>query len=415
MSDVVTETAAPAPAIEPAPTATLEAPAEEPVEEQQVAEPVTSTEKPQPVSRREARRGLRRGGTPPAPAPEPVAAEPAGEAPVAEAPAPAAAVAPEGPAQPDPIMVDVPDYHPVREMGLKAFKATSDLEARGIRALLNSYTRRAELAEMQKQLSTRDKELAEVQRELATVQSQQAAQTQFRATPEYSLHQQRYQELKDAYGEEVANNYMEGVQRKLNELAAKEFEQRWGQVEADRFQRAAQQFANTAWQHTNGLPEPIRQLPEFGQYFQQALEGFNDAIARGHVRDVKPGDQEGLLKAFTAFFSTHLLRQPNVVAAFNRMDEQKRQQEKAAVDQAAAKQRELDAIKKQAVEEHMKSLAAKRQGSPPNPLGNLQSATRARVPDGQTDESELKPSSPGQLRRMVRQQVREDTRRRFGG
>jgi len=411
MTDVATETLV-APAASDTPAETPITPA---------AETPLAEEARGPLSRREAKSGLRQdrtvepaveipaGGAEPAVGgAEPLVggAEPAvgGADPAAGGAAPAVTPPVEAVA---PIVVPIPADHPLRKLGIQELTAKSPLEERGIRAMLNSYVRRKEVDE-------RDHKIAMYEEKIARRDAQEAADQKWRSTPGYQSAVERYTELKEAYGEDVANQFWRGVSVEYKQIEDTEYQTRIGAIKEEREQAAAETWAQQAWQNQARLPEPIRTLPDFPRWFQNATLAFNAELERGAYPEAQ-NDQD-LHAAFGKFFSARLVAEPAVVAAFKGMETSKQRQSQAATEQAAAKQREREAIEKAAVEKAMKEIAAKRQGSPLHPLGNLPaSAGRDRLPaesngDVETDLSKM---TPHQLRKAQREASRLDSRRRL--
>jgi len=297
-------------------------------------------------------------------------------------------------------------------MGVKELAARDEREARAIRAMLNSHVRRQEVVE-------RDKRIAELQEWQVRREAEDAARGAWDKTPEAATVRQRYQELKDAYGDEVADGYLKGMADKLETAIQSEYDKRMQSVNAERAAqnaqesaRAAETFATQAWERAQRL-EKLRGLPEFGQYFDQTLRDFDALVAARRIPNVQPGDFDGLLNAFSTFFSERLIAKPAVVAALRAADERVKQEQQAAANAAAAKQREIDAIKKQAIEDHLKGLADKRQAAPPNPLANMgPTATRDRSPTPDAGQDDLANLGRTQLRRQLRNQAVADGRQR---
>ena len=370
-----------------------------------------------PLSRREAKRGLQetlhtRAAELAAPVAAPegrspdITSEPSKtlEAAVAPTGGAVAPVAPVAPKPPQPIRIPVPEGHPIREMGVEFFTAHSPQEERALRASLNSYTRRNEVVTLQAKVD--DYARKEAERE-----AREAAQQKWTARPEYKAVMARYQEIKDSFGEADAEQYLRGFNADFEQLAAEETQQRMSQIDEQNIQQAAEGWKNEALANVTTLPEAIRRLPAFSQWFEQAVHSFNAEIELGHYPQLKTA--EGLHKEFMRFFSSRLTKEPDVVGVYRALGARETEARTAAAARAAEGQRRIEKIKQDAVEEFKKSVAAKHTGAPPHPLGNL-GPSRDRMPAG-SEAAEPAANVPvNQLRRDAKAAARERARQRFG-
>ena len=390
-----------------APEVVLDAPAAAPAvapasEPEKVAPSTPETPPPdQLLSRREAKRGLHQDRPAAQPAPAATEAAPPGGADVVP---PAAAPT----AAPFSASIPLPENHPLREMGVTSFRATSPQEERAMRALLNGYERRATVEQLKAQL--REKETREAEND-----ARRAATQKWTGRPEYKAAVAKYAEIKDAFGQDEADLYWRGVNDGFEKLAQAEFEQRVGQLhEQDRTENA-QRWKTEAWQNASLLPVSIRGLPTFSQLFEDAVMSFNAEIELGHFPQVV--DHESAHKAFNGFFGTRLTLQPEVVDLYKRSTQSVESNRTAAAAKAAEEQRQRDKIAQEAVEKYKAEVANRRNPVPPHPLANLGSGSRDLGPQGGSAAA-AEPAaelSAHDVRRLARQGAREDSRRRLAG
>lgn len=415
--DVLTEApAAPvAPALvpaAPADAAPLASPATEPITPP-VTEPAPPTE--ERLTRREAKRGLhqdRAAAAAAAPVVEPAAPEVPGALPAAAEPALVLPSAPAGLAptptpMPAGIRVPIPEGHAIREMGVDSITVTSPQQERAVRAALNSYVRRQEVAVLQTQLQ-------QAQQALVEREARETATTRWTSRPEYQAAIDRYNEIKEAFGEEAGEQYWRGVNSEFDRVAQGEYEQRMSQVRAQQAEQVAQGWKQEAWANVNTLPESLRRLPSYGQWFEDAVHSFNAEIELGHYPNLNGADD--LHREFLRFFSTRLTAQPEVAGLYQAVTQREFQARTAAAARAAEQQRQLEQIRQAAIEGYKKQVADKRIQAPPHPLGNLNAVSRDRAPAGSEAAEPLAAElSPSQFKKSLRTAAREDARRRFGG
>ena len=187
-----------------------------------------------------------------------------------------------------------------------------------------------------------------------------------------------------------------------------------GELEEREIVEHGQRWKSEAWLNVNTLPEAIRSLTAFPQWFEKAVQSFDAEIELGHYPQIKPGDAETMHKEFMRFFGAQLTKEADVVGVYRMLGEREQQNRAAAAAQAAAKEREIAEIKRLAVEEHMKQLAAKgAQRPPPNPLGNL-APGREPVREGSQAAAPAAPPSPQSPRKLAKAAAMERVRERFG-
>ena len=396
MSGPAVDTELPVATPDAAPDAPVAAPADAPA----APEPIVPEPARGPLTRREAKEGLH----------DAVAArtQPVASPTTTPATLPASVPAPT-PIAPSYIEVVIPEGHPFRQMGMTSFKAANQVEERVFRAALNDHIRRNDL-----QLAQQEK--MEAQRRLAERDARDVAMAKWTGRPEYALAVQRYQEIKDSFGELEAQQYWRGVNADFEQLTQQEIKQSNAKLENERRAASAQRWATDAWQRATTMPESIVRLPGFSDWFESALQSFNAEIGLGHYNHLPNGDVDALHSEFFKYFSARLTQRPEVVQVYRSVNQQVEQQRLSAAQRAADDQRRLKEVKEQAVEEYRRSSAGRREISPPHPLGNLATAARDRVPST-TSSGAAEPAAPesvNNLRKSLRNAARDDARRRFG-
>jgi hypothetical protein len=291
-------------------------------------------------------------------------------------------------------------------MGVDAITVSSPQEERAVRAALNSYVRRAEVAQ-------RDSIIAELQRKQVERDARDAAQQKWMDDPKYQAAVQRYTEIKESFGDEAASDYWRGIQGSLEQLTRQEYDERWDKVQQETAQRAGEAWKGEAWLNANQLPESIRTLPRFGGWFETAVQSFNAEIEMGHYPQLQTADD--LHKEFVRFFSSRLTKEPDVVAVYRSLNDRENQQRTAAAAKAAEEERRIAKIKQDAIDEYKRQAGQRRTQAPPHPLGNLSGTARSPVPAGSEAAEPAADLSPNQLKKSLRSAAREDARRRFGG
>ena len=414
MTAPATETVAPAPAAAPEPVAP--APAAAPITEA-APPPTAPAPEPTPVapmSRAEAKRGMHEAraqretaaakvddtapaapaeATPAAPA---APAAPGTETKPADAAAPAAA-----------IRVPIPEGHPLRDSGRTYIEVTSAEDERAVRASLNSHTRRAEVERL-------EAENADLRKKQIEREARDAATNKWVNRPEYQVAVEKYKEIKETVGQAEASAYWRGVNEEFARIETEEIATRTAAVEQADIDRAAEHWKGEAWQNVSTLPESIRNLPGFSQWFEHAYEAFEAELGLNHYPEVKTADDAH--KAFVRFFGARINGRPEVIAAYRSGITSEEANRTAAAAKAAEQTRREEQIKRDAVEEYKRTIAAQRTTvAPPHPLGNLNGAGRESTPGTGEAAAPAADLSPSALRRQARQGAREDARRRLGG
>jgi hypothetical protein len=293
-------------------------------------------------------------------------------------------------------------------MGVETLTAQDPKEERAIRAALNSYVRRAELATVQA-------ENEGLKREKVEREAREAAYQTWQSRPEYAAVMGKAQELREAYGDEVADQYLRGFNADLEQVASQEVERRMATVNAQAIERAALGWKDEAWGNVTTLPEVIRTLPDFPKWFESAVHSFDAELALGHYPEIQPGDTDQMHKKFMNFFNALLTARPEVVDVVRKMGQKDVEARTLAAAKVAEEQRRIEQIKQDAVEAYKKQVATTREAIPPHPLGNLTGASRDRVPAG--SEAAAVPAaeqSPQLNRKSARAAVRDDVARHLG-
>lgn len=446
------QTVVEAPAVESAAPA-----AEQAVPETPVVETEQPVEQPAPMSRREARQAAREAArqaftkgpaTTEASAADPAAEQP--REPIADAtgrlhdpatgkfiekqgqdtaadgrsetPNPEAAATPPtgetttdaAAATPQPIRVELPQDHPLRAQGIDAITASTPQEERAIRAMLNgTYTRRQEVESLRA-------EIARLREEQMRREASDTASQKWKQTPEYQQAVEQYQSILETVGQDAASRYWAGMEESFKQLADAEYIQRQQAYEAQQAEQAVAHWRQEAWANAGRLPEQIRSLPEFSRYFDEAFALFDAGLARGLYADAQSPEQ--LHQEFARVFAAHLMLQPSVKAANAAIAEQERRRSaeakaRADAEAAAAKRAEEERkrIADEAVEQYRRSLAEKRQATPPNPLAQVHNAVRTDRTSisSEPEQPDLSNLTPQQMKRTLREQTREEARARF--
>lgn len=302
------------------------------------------------------------------------------------------------------IRVPVDPTHPVRGgMGQDSIGVLTEADERAVRALLNgSHTRKKEVEAAENR--ARDLEVQIAQRD-----ARDAAQDKLLKDPRYPKAVERYNELKDQYGQEEADIYWRGFMTQVGDLEKIELDTRTAAIDAKRVEEAGRTWLNEAWESANLLPVHVRELPGFRGWFDKATAAFNDELGRGHFPDITPGDTAAMHAEFKRFFATRLGREKSVTDAFSAIQSQDQKTKDAAAAQVAARKAEDDRIAADAVKKHMETLAAKRGAVPPHPLGNLTRASTDRTPAESSTTGQEVPAAKSamQARRDGRAAVRE--------
>ncbi len=373
--------------------------------------------------------------------PEPVEAEPVVEEPVTEEPAvePAAELEPNPvevePTEPEAepteepteaatfIPVEIDPEHPASQ-GQSEIRVVDELSARLVKALKNSNARQQQLdlEKAQNELAATRQELAQIQDKDDRLEADKVAREKWEASDDYKQKAARFHQLKQMEEDGsveagTASDYWRGAVLGYQDTAKAEYEARAQARAAERGQRDAEHWINQAAKNQEYLSEAVRNHPQYQEWFDDAIESFDEKLRKKKIRDVVPGDPESMHKAFTKFFRADLFQHEAAIAAMNAGSAQKKQQEEAAAQKAAEEQRRIEKIRQEAVEEFKANLASRRSDvPPPNPIGNLASAARDAAPSA-PDQDGQDPSKLGPVgrKRAAEERVRQRARKRAAG
>ena len=384
-----------APATQPTPSPAVSSPVLEPVQPLQVTVP--ATEATLPLVAPEA-----------TPA---VEALPAVQAAASVTPTP---VEPPKPLAPQTFRVEIGGDHPATRGRPQTFEFDSQDKADVFRALVNgTYYRVKDNQELQAQV--RDLTEWKARREAGDT-----AQSKWQQTPQYKSAVERYHQIRDTVGQEAASEYWKGVESQFQQLADAEFGERWGQFESETAEREGQRWAEEAQRRaTAWVPQAIRALPDYARWFNKAVAEFDAAMGTGAFSDpadpeyIRPGDVEGMHKAFTRRLQASITSKDSARAAYKTAQTQQQQIQTTAAQQAALAKLRDDRLKVEAVEQYKRSLAQTRTAVPPHPLGNVGPGVSQPAPVAAQSEPIPAEASPHQVRRLLRGNVREAARRYF--
>ena len=318
--------------------------------------------------------------------------------------------------------MQIPENHPIGGSGEKFLIAADPQQERLIRGLLNgTYTRRQDVEAKDVVIAERDATIAEYEQKDARREANTTATQKWQGTPEYKASLERYNEIKETVGEEAATQYWKGVEAGFAEIAQKEYDERMKVIEARNTERQnkAVDAAGMAWgeeafnRASVRVPEYIRNLPNYNDWFGEALHSFDSELTLGHFPKVT--DPEGAHQHFYSFLGARLAREPAVTKALRANTAAKDREGKTAATKAAEQERQRQKDRADAVKKHKQEAAKKRKETPPHPLGNLSGVDRVsplESTDG--DKKEAAHETAHQLRRRMKAGAREDGRRHFG-
>lgn len=316
-----------------------------------------------------------------------------------------------------PIQIPIDANHPVREMGEEALTASNAKQERVIRALLNSYTRRRDVAAVEEKLAKIEAKNVELQQKVVRRESTDTALEKFENTPEYEQAKTTFLQMKELEQNEelpkgAASEYWEGFKARLTPLAQAEYDQRMSAVQEQKGREAQEAWQGEAWENASQMPAGIPNIPNFRTLFDQAVQSFDAELELGHYPEIKTSDD--MHKEFTKFFGSMIVRDPAVREAFRRHENRQKEDQAAATTKAAADDREREAIGRAAVEKHLKDAADKRREGPPHPLGNLHAASSDSLSAAPAGDDDLSKLTPHEAKKRAKSGARQDARRHFG-
>lgn len=321
-------------------------------------------------------------------------------------------------AAPQLVRIDLPEGDIRRSAGGRDHvMVPADLE-QFVRWNLNNVVRARELEETRRQLEEAN---AKLQRRVIEADARQAAEERWRQTPEYQAHVKRYQEILDTHGEEAARVYWDGVQPQLQKLIEEEVRQRVASVEQEVAQEYAARFLAEARQKAvEQLPREIAMHPRFQEVFDRARYLYGADITRREERGerVLPDHSE-----FAQFLKTEILKDrelQSVIRATMRPPMPAPTHAPVATSTPAAPPQpvpqqhqpqqtiDIEAIKREAIEEFKRQQAEKREQVPPHPMGAVVGASANR-PAGTMvaeEQPDLAKMNPVERRQWAHQRAR---------
>jgi tetratricopeptide (TPR) repeat protein len=285
-----------------------------------------------------------------------------------------------------------------------------------VRWNLNNITRRHEV-------EAKDAEILRLKQEQARLVASKSAEEKYRNSPAYEQRAARYQQMREL---EEAGQLDEGTASEwwrtvasveLQQLEQAEFQQSMDALQQEQAEAQAvafvQQFTDDALSRAATIPEPIRALPAFGQWFNEAVEDFNYALERGRVPELDPDHRsyitdddaryERAHEEFKRHFSSRLKAEPAVAEVMRSLVAKPAPATAPPVVPQAA----LDAARRQGAEDVLRQAADRRQAVPPHPLGTLAAAARPDV-RGVTESPRVDPNqSPLAVERNAQQSARQ--------
>jgi len=327
-----------------------------------------------------------------------------------------------------PIIVPIPKGHPLLEMGQPTITAASPAEEQVIRALVNgTYSRLKEVEAKEVLLAQRDATILELREKLVRRDASVAAQAKFPQSPEYQKHVTVYNEIRDTVSPEAASAYWQSpaVQNDLRPLEDAEFDSRWSVEQARAEEEAGERWAADALQTAKTtLPPEMVALSNFQQLFDTAVVGYAAEVSAGKHGDIATLTFDDHNKKFSDHLRVRLLADPGMRAV---LDAKLTARDKAAADAKEADSRRRAAaaatanadVAKAAVDGFKKQAADTRRQIPPHPLGALTDASRGSDASGRAsaergDGPDYNTMNPRQLRRELKKAARTDAHLRHG-
>jgi hypothetical protein len=318
----------------------------------------------------------------------------------------------------DGIRVDIPKGHPISEMGLDAFNASSDLEAQAIQGLLNgTYARRKDVEQRDERIGKLESENRELRQKMVRIDASASAADKWKASPDGQAAIARYEQIHEEIGKEAADEYWIGVQTKFQKVVETENTARWQEVEAQEADQAGERWTEEAWQTTQQrLPPFLRDIPDLKNWFTEEVQLFDQRLLAGHYPNITTPEQ--MHAEFARLLASRLVREPT---AANALRAAKEAESRAKSDRAreetqrrADQEKSIEQVKAGAVTDFKAQAAETRKQTPTHPLAGVPGATgdgRTVSPDA--DGPDLDSLSPHELKRTLKRGARTDARRRF--
>lgn len=372
-------------AVEPvAAPAGAPAPAVAPATPEPKAPETTPAPKDAPaLNRRDARQQMLDRAKEKAPAALAKPATPAAAAPAtpAEPAKPAEAAAPAAPAaipEPQKWLVTLPADHPAARGKERVVSFDNQADAEAMKSMLNATFIRA------KELETAQAKADAYELSQLREETKRTTLAKYRETPAFKEAEERNRLIQQA---EVEGTVPKGTAARDWQITVAEFEKvvdaAVSEVVAKREEgktdAAADAWIDEAYRKADGrIPDLVRALPGYRDWFEQAIKSFNSELGLGHIQIPEASDGH---EEFRQFLAGVLARQGDVQKALQLIEQRKNEATTAAKAAGETREREMKAAADKAVEDFKRSTADKRTQAPPHPLGNL-NAPRTAPPTG---------------------------------
>ena len=318
------------------------------------------------------------------------------------------------------ISVKLSETDPLRRTGQAAIDVVSQKDADLVKGILNDRARRSQEAETARaQTAELEKALAEKTEKLIRLEATAAATSQYKQTPEYQAAERRFWQLKDLeekgqVEEGTASAFWKSTEVDIRKAVDVEAATRMSAVEQEQAVRAEKAWRDAAWQRTSALPEHVRSLPQFQQWYEDERETFEVMLDRGHFdRDIEsvPQAERGatLHAKFFTRLAARLKSEPAVLAAYEAVNKAVAASKPAErVEDITAR---IEREKKAAVEAYKLDAAKKRQAVPPHPLSKSGVGGDPGTVNRAPEEADTSKMGPSEFRRHQREQARGDARK----
>lgn len=267
------------------------------------------------------------------------------------------------------IRIEIPEGHALREQGLDVIHATSEQEARAIRASLNSYVRRTEVEQARAEAAQAKEQALRLQAEL---QAREAWSTQVMDDGTLA----KYEAIKSV-DPEAAELFMEGARARLKVAADQTYQTLHDEQVHQAVEQVGRQVVSQIVQNAHTfVPPQVAQSPAYSQVLRATLEAWGREVdardAAGQLDYADPYRMED----FHRHLRQQLLAHPGTESVLRQMYEAEQQQRLAEVQ--AAKEAELAAERERAKQEALREVAASaaQRHATRHPLGQIPSNAR---------------------------------------
>ena len=276
------------------------------------------------------------------------------------------------------VRLDVPSGHPMLDRGKSYLDVPAESE-RDVRSLLNDPVRRAAVTAAEERVATAEREAARLKARLDALASPEAKAL------DDPKHQAVYDDLKEAYGEEYADQYLAGLDAQKEKLVE---DRTADAIAAAEMTGVARQFLAGVEQHAPGRYGVWQQSGELAGHLSRALQSYSARVdAVGETPDVN---------AFFADMDAQYIRDPRVQTQIKEWES----------NQQAAREKALEEKLRTSIREDLtKEAADARTRHRTNPMGRLPAVStgaRSTAVDGGDDIESL---TPGQLKRTLRERA----------